>query len=134
VAGRGRNGRAPARTFRLLAPWHAVCVTSGCAQSTGFPSRMVKFVCISYKQELQGGLRGNKRIRAQCASPLCVRCFVGTERPFANYVDFASSEFRPLGENLMKTVTLLLAACAVVAFPLGTAAAGPCTVRQKSKM
>ena len=26
----------------------------------------------------------------------CVRCFVGTERPFANYVDFASSEFRPL--------------------------------------
>ena len=27
----------------------------------------------------------------------------------------------------MKTITLLFGACAIVAFPLGTAAAGPCT-------
>jgi hypothetical protein len=57
----------------------------------------------------------------------CVRGFAGTERPFASDVDFASSEFCPSGENLMKTITLLFGACAVVAVPLATAAAGPCT-------
>jgi hypothetical protein len=31
------------------------------------------------------------------------------------------------GENLMKTITLLFGACALVVLPLGTAAAGPCT-------
>jgi|SRR5689334_13863251 hypothetical protein len=61
------------------------------------------------------------------AFPLLHSRFVGTERPFARYVDFAGSEFRLSGENLMKTITLLFGACAVVAFPLGTAAAGPCT-------
>jgi hypothetical protein len=53
--------------------------------------------------------------------------FLGTERPFARYVDFASSEFRLSGESLMKTITLLFGACAIVAVPLATAAAGPCT-------
>src|SRR5215831_21228799 len=31
------------------------------------------------------------------------------------------------GENVMKTVSLLAGACALVLLPLGTAAAGPCT-------
>ena len=66
--------------------------------------------------------------RVRCRASHCL----GTERSFACSVGTEMSEFNaswlqnPHRENVMKTVSLLAGACALV-LPLGTAAAGPCT-------
>src|SRR4051794_24145497 len=62
-----------------------------------------------------------RRLRARQARARFVR-----ERKLASSVVILTRSIRLSGEKLVKTITLL-GACAVVAFSLGTAAAGPCT-------